>query len=308
MKADKIILAGGSGFLGQIIINHFYNTQTKLIVLTRSKNKTDKNVNYMNWDGANFGEWVKEIDETDVVINLTGKSVDCRYTEKNKKEIISSRVNATAIIGKAIQQSKNPPKLWMNASSATIYRHSEDKAMDDYSTDYGDGFSIDVCKQWENAFNNANTPKTRKIALRISMILGKDGGVWPVLSKLVKYGLGGKQGSGMQYISWMHDNDFLNAILWFIENEAAKGAYNLASPNPIVNKEFMKLMRNKFKIPFGLPSYSWMLEIGAFVIGTETELVLKSRRVISKRLLDEGFQFKYADVNDAMDNLILKNK
>jgi len=306
MTPTKIILAGGSGFLGKIIIDHFYNTEVKLIVLTRSTEKTDKNVEYINWDGASLGDWAKEIDGSDVLINLTGKSVDCRYTEKNKKEIISSRVNATTIIGKAIEQSVNPPKLWMNASSATIYRHSEDKAMDDYSTDYGDGFSIDVCKQWESAFNKAETPNTRKIALRISLILGKGGGVWPVLSKLVKYGLGGKQGNGMQYISWMHEQDFLNAILWFIENDNAKGAYNLASPNPMINKEFMKLMRKKYKIPFGLPSCTWMLKIGALIIGTETELVLKSRRVISKRLIDEGFQFKYADVNKAMDNLIKK--
>lgn len=304
MKPNKIILAGGSGFLGQIIKNHFYNSSTQIVVLSRGENKIDKNIRYINWDGKTLGGWAKEIDGSDVVINLTGKSVDCRYTEKNKKEIISSRVNATTIIGKAIEQSKNSPKLWMNASSATIYRHSEDKAMDDYSTDYGDGFSIDVCKQWEKAFNESNTQNTRKITLRISMILGKSGGVWPVLTKLVKYGLGGKQGNGNQYISWMHEQDFLNAILWFIENNNAKGAYNLAAPNPIINKEFMTLMRKKYKVPVGLPSYAWMLEIGAFIIGTETELVLKSRRVISKRLLDEGFTFKYPDVESAMNNLI----
>lgn len=304
MNPRKIILAGGSGFLGQIIIDKFYNTATEVIVLTRGREKINKNICYLNWDGNTLSNWTAALYGADVLINLTGKSVNCRYTEKNKKEIVSSRVNATKVIGKAIEQSKNPPKLWINASSATIYRDSEDKTMDDYSTDYGDGFSIDVCKQWEKAFNEANTPNTRKITLRISMILGKSGGVWPVLTKLVKYGLGGKQGNGMQYISWMHEQDFINALLWFIENENAKGAYNLASPNPIINKEFMKLMRKKYKMPIGLPSYSWMLEIGAFFIGTETELVLKSRRVISKRMLDEGFQFKYANLNDAMDNLI----
>jgi len=304
MQTKKLILAGGSGFLGQIIIDHFYDTATELVVLTRGAKKTKNNIRYLNWDGKTIGDWAVELDGADVLINLTGKSVDCRYNDKNKKEIISSRINAAKVLAEAISKCKTAPVLWMNAASATIYRHSEDKAMDDYSTEYGEGFSVDVCKQWEAAFNEANVPNTRKVILRISMVLGKNGGVWPVLSKLVKYGLGGKMGDGKQYISWIHEEDFLTVILWFIENEKAKGAYNLAALNPISNKAFMKLMRQKYKMPFGMPAASWMLEIGAFFLGTETELILKSRRVISKRLPDEGFQFKYQNADDAMNDLI----
>ena len=284
MEIKKLVLAGGSGFLGQIIINKFYNTSTQVIVLTRRAKKTNNNIQYLNWDSKTIGEWANELDGADVVINLTGKSVDCRYTKKNKKEIISSRVNATKVLGEVIKKTKNPPKLWMNASSAVIYKYADVKMVDDYSTEYGEGFSIDVCKQWEAAFNEVNVPNTRKVILRISMVLGKGGGVWPVLSKLVKLGLGGKMGSGKQYISWIHENDFLNAIFWFIENTTAKGAYNLAAPNPITNNEFMKIMRKKYHIPFGIPATAWMLEIGAFFIKTETELVLKIRIVIYKNI------------------------
>jgi uncharacterized protein (TIGR01777 family) len=239
-----------------------------------------------------------------VLINLTGKNVDCRYTEENKKEIISSRVNATSVLAQAIAQTKNPPALWINASGAAIYNNTEDESANEFSPEATNDFMADVSKQWEKAFNESITPGTRKIIMRITLVLGKGGGVWPVFKKLVKLGLGGKMGNGNQYISWIHEDDFLNAILWFIENNKTTGVYNLAAPQPITNKEFMKLMRKKCRMPFGMPATAWMLEMGAFFLRTETELILKSRRVVSKRLNDEEFQFQYVTVESAMDDLM----
>lgn len=304
MKINKLILGGGTGFLGQAIINRFSKEGTQIIVFTRGPKRIEKNVSYLNWDGKAMGEWAKELEGADVVINLTGKSVDCRYNEKNKAEIISSRVNATKILGEAIAKATNPPGVWLNCASATIYGYSEDKFMDEFTGDIGTGFSVEVCKRWEQSFNEAHVPKTRKVALRISMVMGKAGGVLPVMSKLVKARLGGKMGTGKQFVSWIHEEDFLNSIVWLIENEKTDGAYNLAAPNPIPNKQFMQLMRKELNVTIGLPATKWMLEIGAFFIGTETELILKSRKVIPTKLVNEGFVFKYPTLELALKTLL----
>ena len=304
MQINKLILAGGTGFLGQAIVNRFSKKGTAIIVFSRGENRIENNVKYVHWDGKTPGEWTKELEGADVLINLTGKSVDCRYNEKNKAEIISSRVDATKILGEVINKTNNPPKVWLNSASATIYRNAEDRAMDEFDGEIGKGFSVEVCQIWEKTFNEISNPKTRKIAMRISMVMGKGGGVLPVMSKLVKAGLGGKMGNGKQFISWIHEEDFLNAMEHLINNEQASGAYNFAAPQPITNKEFMSLMRKQLNVKIGLPASKWMLEIGAFFIKTETELILKSRRVVSKRLANEGFVFKYPSVEAAFKNLI----
>lgn len=306
MQIKKLILAGGTGFLGHAIINRFRRKAMQIIVFSRGETRTENNVQYIHWDGKTFGEWAKELEGADVLINLTGKSVDCRYTEKNKAEIISSRVNATKILGEAINKTTDPPKVWLNAASATIYRHSEDKSMDEFTGEIGTGFSVGVCLAWEKSFNEIQNPKTRKIAMRISMVMGKGGGVLPVMSKLVKAGLGGKMGTGKQFVSWIHEEDFLNALEWLINNEKADGAYNFAAPDPIPNKEFMSLLRKKLNVKIGLPATTWMLEIGAFFIRTETELILKSRKVVPGRLLKEGFVFNYPIAEQALTDLLEK--
>ena len=303
MQIKKLILAGGTGFLGQAIVDRFSKQNTEIIVLTRGANRKKGNTSYIQWDGKTLGDWTKKLDGADVLVNLTGKSVDCRYNEKNKAEIISSRVDATKILGEAINKTTNPPKVWLNAASATIYRHAEDRAMDEFTGGIGEGFSVEVCQIWEKTFNETNNPKTRKIAMRISMVIGKGGGVLPVMMKLVKAGLGGKMGNGKQFISWIHEEDFLNAIEHLIQDEKASGAYNFAAPNPIPNKEFMALMRKQLNVKIGLPAMKWMLEIGAFFINTETELILKSRRVVPTKLLNEGFVFKYPTVEETLKNL-----
>jgi uncharacterized protein len=299
----KLIIAGGTGFLGEALTDHFRNKFDEIVILSRSS-KPDKNkVRYVLWDAKHIGDWSKELNGAEAVINLCGKSVDCRYTPENKALIFSSRLEPTTILGKAIALCSIAPKVWINAASATIYRSSEDKIMTEADGEYGEGFSVEVCKSWEKAFDDASTPQTRKVKLRISMVMGKEAGVFPVLKKLTKRFLGGKMGSGNQRVSWIHVKDFCRIVEWLLTNENAAGPYNLAAPHPVSNKEMMSLFQNAFKVPFGLPASKWMLEIGAVLIGTETELILKSRNVISDRAIKEGFQFEFETMEDCINDL-----
>ncbi|GAB3694240.1 TIGR01777 family oxidoreductase [Spirosoma flavus] len=312
MKAHKIILAGGSGFIGQLLSAHWKNTDTELIILSRQPHPNHNNVRYVVWDGETLGDWVNEVDNTDVLINLTGKSVDCRYTERNKQLIISSRINSTKVLGEAIQQSKNPPVLWINSSSATIYRHSLDKPMDENTGEIGGDklqytFSEDVCQAWENAFWKAEIPThVRRVALRMAIVLGRQGGVFPVLKRLVHFGLGGQMGQGNQFMSWLHEQDLNNIIDFIIQNDTITGTYNCSAPYPIRNKTFMQTLRKSMGAKFGLTSTEWMLTIGAFFLRTEPELVLKSRNLVPKKLLNSGFRFQFPTAQEAFLDLIAK--
>ncbi len=299
----KLVIAGGSGFLGDALIHYFNGKFDEYIVLTRSPKKNYANVKHVLWDAKTLGDWSQHLEGADCVINLCGRSVDCRYTDKNKALIFSSRLDSTAILGKAIANCKDAPKVWMNAASATYYRYSEDKVMTEIDGEAGEGFSVEVCKAWEKVFNEALTPNTRKINLRISMVMGKNAGVFPVLRKLTKRFLGGKMGSGTQFVSWIHVEDFCRMVEWLINNKNAAGPYNVAAPHPIRNNDMMKVYRKVLGVPFGLPATEWMLAIGAFFMGTETELVLKSRNVISDRAMKEGFEFKFKTMEECVKNL-----
>jgi uncharacterized protein (TIGR01777 family) len=308
MKHRKIVIAGGTGFLGQAIINKFKPITREIIVLTRHPKSIDGNVQEVFWDAQTLGKWAETLEGADAIINLTGRSINCRHNEQNRKEITESRVNATTILGKAIEQLKQAPKLWINASAANLYRDKNNAPNDESNTEYGNEFMDEVSIKWENALNTSNTPQTRKIIMRITLILGNGGGVFPVLKNLTKKGLGGKAGDGSQYMSSMHEDDFVNAIEWFISNEKLNGVFNMASPEPITNSSFMKLLRKKLKVPFGLPSPVFAIKIGAFFMQTEPGLVLKSIRVVPKKLLDSGFTFKYPTTAAAIDNLIEKQR
>jgi uncharacterized protein (TIGR01777 family) len=297
---EKIILAGGSGFLGRALSQHF-GSRYEVIVLTRNPRRRDSSI---KWDAkTKTYDWSQYMENAAVIINLCGKSVDCRYNKKNMAEIFASRLESTSIIGQEISQLKSPPKLWINAASATIYRHSEDKPMSEKGEEFGEGFSVEVCKAWEDCFNKFDLPFTRKVNLRLAMVLGKDGGVYPVLKKLTKMGLGGKMGNGRQRISWLHVKDFCWIIEWLIENPKAHGVYNASAPEILSNKDFMGLLRDVEGVSFGLPASKWMLEAGAFFLRTETELILKSRFVYPEKLLQEGFVFQYPKVGDALKSL-----
>ena len=239
-----------------------------------------------------------EFENSDLIINLSGKSVNCRYNEKNKKDIFNSRVTATKIISEAIHKCLKPPQLWINASSATIYRHAEDRPQDEYTGEFQNDFSVKVCKLWEKTFYEQQTPATRKIALRMAITLGSGGVLIPYFN-LLKFGLGGKQGSGKQMYSWIHIEDTCRIIEWIYEHKELNGTYNCCSPNPVTNKEFMRSVRKATGHIIGLPAFKWMLKIGASIIGTETELILKSRWVIPSKILETGFQFKFPKLEGA---------
>jgi uncharacterized protein (TIGR01777 family) len=318
MQNKKIIIAGGTGFIGQAITKYF-GTENEVIILTRVKKneksnahgnvldnaKEKLNVKYVAWDGIQQGGWSKEINGTDLVINLTGKTVNCRYTEKNRKEIFDSRTNPTKAIGIAIKNATTPPKLWINAASTTIYRHAMDRPQDEITGEMENDFSVQVCKRWEEVFYQQPTPFTRKVALRMAITLGEEGVMTPYFN-LLKFGLGGKQGSGKQMYSWVHITDTCRMIEWFFDNSELEGTYNCCSLNPVTNAAFMQTLRKVTGHSFGLPAYTWMLKIGAFIIGTETELVLKSRWVIPTKALQAGFTFQYSYLEAALKDIINK--
>ncbi|GAB4037832.1 TIGR01777 family oxidoreductase [Spirosoma jeollabukense] len=306
MKPRKIVLAGGSGFIGQLLIDHWQNTPVDIVVFSRKSYASHDHVRYVVWDGETVGKWVHELDGADVLINLAGKSVDCRYTERNKQLIMRSRINSTNILGEAVRQVARPPKLWINSASATIYRHSLDRQMDettgDIETDRSDHqFSVQVCKTWEQTFWTTDVPATvRKVVLRMAIVLGQEGGALPLLKRLIRFGLGGKMGRGDQFMSWLHEHDLSRMFDFIIQNDTIAGTYNASAPNPIRNREFMALLRQSLGIHVGLPAKEWMLTIGAFFLRTEPELILKSRNVVPQKLLDAGFTFDFPNAKDAI--------
>ena len=293
----KIVIAGGTGYLGKLLTEYYtQEKENKIYILTRSQKLNSKNVNYIQWDGKTKGYWTELLEETDVLINLTGKSVNCRYTKENKAEIYASRLQSTALLCEIVQELKMPPKVFIQSSSATIYRHSEDKLMTEKDGEIGIDFSMDVCKKWEQVFNSYELPKTRKIVTRTSIVLGNQGGAFPLMKRMTKFGLGGQQGKGNQFISWITEKDYVRAIDYLIYKPS--GVYNLCVPNPITNRGFQKELRKKLKVLVGINAPKLLLSIGAKIIGTETELLLKSRRVYPQKLLDLGFEFGTTKFNE----------
>jgi len=309
----KLIISGGSGFLGSLITDYFRSRFDEIVLLSRkrvfnNKNQIQNNIRAVLWDAKTFSGWEKEFENADVVINMAGRSVDCRYNQKNKDLIMNSRVNSTTIIGAAIAMCTNPPKVWLNSSTATIYRHSLDKEMSEVDGEIGTGFSVNVATSWEHAFFSSNTPKTRKVALRTSIVLGKNGGALQPIKRITQLGLGGKQGNGKQKFSWIHEYDFVRSLAFLIDHPELEGAFNIVSPQPSTNKELMQLMRRTLSIPFGLPSPRPLLELGARIIKTETELLLKSRNVIPTRLQQSGFNFSHPNLKEALQDLLITTK
>jgi uncharacterized protein (TIGR01777 family) len=294
----KIVIAGGTGLVGGFLNKKFTEAGYEVIIISRSKD-------HINWDNHQLIN--AALENAGMLINLAGKSVDCRYNEKNKKEIFESRIGTTKILGEAILNCKNPPPLWINSSTATIYRHAEDRAMTESTGEIGTGFSVNVATNWEKTFFSYNLPQTRQVALRMTIVLGNNGGVIKPLKKLVRFGLGGKQGSGKQMFSWIHIEDLFRIIIFVQQHNEISGVLNTAAPTPLSNKILMQQLRKSMRALFGLPAPAWLLKIGAVLIKTETELILKSRWVIPERLSVAGFRFQYPDIDTALKQ-IMSNK
>jgi len=319
----RIVIPGGSGQVGHLLARHFWAHGHRVTILTRRPMAGGQLWREAGWDGRTRGPWVSELDDADVCINLAGRTVNCRYHAENRREIYDSRIVPTRLLNEVVGGMKKPPRVWMNASTATIYRHSlsetGNRAMDEATGELGGdepvygksgapdtwNFSIRVAKDWEQAFFERETPGTRKIALRSAVTFSADkGGVFDVLSTLVRRGLGGTNGSGAQMVSWVHGEDFCRAVEFLIGDANFTGVVNIASPNPVANGEFMRVLRGAWGVPVGLPAPAWLIEIGCFLLRTESELVLKSRNVVPGRLQGAGFRFLFPDWPEAAGDLV----
>ena len=312
----KVVIPGGSGQVGQILARHLVARGDDVVVLARSGSVPGGRA--VAWDGTTLGAWAKEIDGTDVVINLAGRSVNCRYTEENLRAMLDSRVASTQVVGAAIAAVERPPKVWLQMSTATIYAHRFDAANTESSGILGGqeagappywGRSVSIAKAWEAALEAAKTPHTRKVALRTAMVMSPDkGGIFDVMLTLVRRGLGGSAGDGRQFVSWINGEDFASAIDFLVARGDIAGPVNLAAPGPLPYRDFMRTLREAWGARVGLPAARWMLEIGAWAMRTDTELVLKSRRVVSERLLGAGFRFDFEDWAAAAQDLVARSR
>lgn len=307
----KIVIPGGSGQVGQVLARGLGKKRHDIVVLSRSTAALGRTV---EWDGKSLGSWADEIDGADVVINLAGRSVNCRYTKKNLTQMMNSRVDSTRVVGQAIEQAERPPKVWLQASTATIYAHSFERANDEISGVIGGNepdtpaywkISIDIAEAWERTLAEANTPHTRKVALRSAMVMSPDkGGIFDTLLGMTRLGFGGAIAGGRQYVSWIHETDFVRCLEFLIERDDIDGAVNLASPNPLPQRAFMQDIRKAIGMPIGLPATAWMVKIGAVFMRTDAELILKSRRVVPGRLRSLAFEFDYPHWSDAVRELV----
>jgi uncharacterized protein (TIGR01777 family) len=313
----RIVLPGGSGQVGQALAQHLKQRGHHVTVLTRGPYSAPWET--VHWDGESEGSWIETLDGADVCINLAGRSVNCRYTAKNRAEIYNSRIVTTRLLNRVIANMAEPPRVWLNASTATIYRHAVDRPMDEATGELGGhefiskrrcapdtwNFSIGVAKDWEAAFFEIPTPRTRKVAMRSAITFSPTpGNAFEILLNLVRFSVGGKQGNGRQYVSWIHESDFARAVEFLIDHEEFEGPVNISSPNPLPNREFMEALRDAYGMPNGFPTPAFAIEIGAFFLRTESELVLKSRRVLPGRLLEAGFDFEFPTWPEAAEDLV----
>jgi uncharacterized protein len=313
----RIVLPGGSGQVGQMLARHFQERGHHVTVLTRGPYTASWQT--VHWDAANPGPWTETLEGADVCINLTGRSVNCRLNAANRWAVYNSRIGSTRLLSQVIAGLADPPRVWLNASTATIYRHAFNRPMDEATGELGGNeliarnrhapdtwnFSVRVAKDWEAALYDRETPRTRKIALRSAITFSPTpGNAFQVFLNLVRLGLGGTQGNGRQYISWIHETDFARAVEFLIEHEELAGPVNISAPNPVPNREFMEALRDAWGMPNGLPAPAPLIEIGAFFLRTESELVLKSRRAVPGRLLGAGFEFEFPDWPEAAEDLV----
>ncbi|MFC7383048.1 TIGR01777 family oxidoreductase [Sphaerisporangium rhizosphaerae] len=310
----KVVIPGGTGQLGTVLTHALTAEGHDVVVLARRPVRE----NEVRWDGETLGPWAELIDGSDMVINLAGRSVSCRYTPANLRAMMDSRVHSAKVVGEAIAAAARPPAVWLQMSTATVYSHRFDAPNDEASGVLGGAesgvpgywaYSVEIAKAWERAQERAETPHTRKVAMRSAMVMSPDrGGVFDVLSKLARLGLGGPVAGGAQYVSWIHDRDFVRAVEYLAERDDLAGPFNLSAPHPLPQRTFMRALRAAWGAPVGLPATRWMTELGAFVLRSDTELLLKSRRVVPGRLLDAGFAFDHPRWPGAAEDLVRRTR
>lgn len=306
----RVILAGGSGFLGRALARHLVKNGYEVVVLSRSAPTSpamtppdQPRVVWSQWDGQTVGDWAKYLESAAAVVNLAGKNVNCRYTAKNLAEIDRSRVESVHVIGKAIAGCKAPPGALIQAATLAIYGNAGERSCDE-TCPPGEGIPPQTAVKCESAFNETPTPGTRRVVLRISFVLGSEGGVLPYLARLTRWFLGGAVGTGKQYISWIHVDDVCRLVQWAIERSDVQGVYNATSPHAVTNGEFMQELRRVLHRPWVPRTPAWLVHIGSFFLRTEPVLALTGRRGVPTRLLHEGFQFKHTDLRETLTMLL----
>ncbi len=308
MKAQQTLLIAGSGFLSAAVARWFHRDGWRVQVLTRRPAAVERPAVPVSWDGRTRGDWETALREADVLINFCGQSVNCRYHAANRRAILESRVQPTRLLGEALADCPTPPRVWLNAASATIYRHAEDRGMSEAEGELGAGFSVDVCRAWEEEARRWRRAETRQVLLRTSMVLGHGANsVYPVLARLARLGLAGTMGHGSQFISWIHQEDFCRVVAFLVSGDL-EGPVNVTAPEPVTNRFFMQALRTSLGRQLGLPATRWMLECGAVFLRTETELVLKSRRIIPRRLRNAGFTWRFSTAPSALEDLAKRQK
>jgi uncharacterized protein (TIGR01777 family) len=302
MPKPRIILAGGSGFIGQSVAGPLLDKGYEVVVLTRSPEKTSGPIRQVRWDGRTVEDWGREVDGAAAIVNLTGKSVNCRPTAANYRQIIDSRVSSVGAVAAAIHAARHKPRVWVQASSLAIYGNPGERICVE-ETPPGEGPTPEICKQWEAAVADHPTPATRRVILRIGFALGRGGGALGTLEKITRLFLGGHVGSGRQYISWLHMEDLNRIILAAIEREDFSGPYNACAPNPVTNAQFMRQLRHALHRPWSPPAPAWAVRLASIPMGTDPELALTGRRCLPKRLLEQKFAFEYTDLDKALKAL-----
>ena len=301
---ERVVIAGGSGFLGQFLAKELVRRGNDVVILSRHAKEPSANgaIRFLEWDGRHVGRWAESLDGARAVINLAGRSVNCRHTPENRKEIIESRVESVRAIGQGLKRCAKPPEVWIQASSLAIYGNPGDQWCDEHTPAAND-FSAQVCRQWESAFTQLQTPGTRRVIFRIGFVLGKDGGALKVLANLARWGLGGAAGNGKQYISWLHLRDMNDMFLAALERPDFEGVFNATGPAPVTNREFMRELRQALHRPWSPPAPVWAVRLGAWLMGTEGSLALTGRRCRPKRLIEKGFSFKFSELGPALADL-----
>jgi uncharacterized protein len=303
MSRGRVVLAGGSGFLGRALSEELARAGYEAVVLTRKLRKGSTRARQVLWDGRSVGAWARELEGAAAVVNLAGRSVECRHTRKNRREIVKSRVRSVEAVGRAVAACDVPPAVFVQAGSLAVYGDAGARVCDE-SAPAGRGFPVEVCLRWERAFDSLKLPATRRVLLRIGFVLGRDGGALPTLARLARFYLGGTIGAGRQYISWLHVRDFCRVVLWSIEHEEARGVFNATGPAPVTNAEFMCELRCALKRPWSPRVPAWLVRLGAFFLRTEPELALEGRRCIPDRLVEHNFKFVYTNLESALADLL----